>query len=738
MQKPFTRFSLLAVVTLLTAGYVNAQTIEEKESPPEPETQELRTVTITRKKPLIETKNGKVIINVSSSILAAGSSALEILAKAPGVSVSREGRISLNGKNGVNIMINGKLTYLSGEQLTSLLRATSGNTIETIEMMSNPSSRYDASGSAGIINIRLKKNSSYGTNGSMTAGGGYGRFYKSNAGISLNHRTQKFNIYGSYDYLNNKQFEDLSLKRSNISDQEVTLFRQQGRDMTTLKNNTYKAGLDYLLSQQQTIGLMVNGYMNNNQQTTHNTTLIGHQQLQTDSAIRAFNPGHSLYRSMTYNLNYKASLDTAGQELTADMDYSRFRTNNEITYHNYFYTGNDEVYRSPLTYRNAAPSTVKIRAAKIDYAYPVTAGLKLETGIKSSDVRTDNDFQFENLSNDTWVNDASRSNRFIYKEQVNAAYFNLNKVFKTTTLQIGLRVEMTGSEGNSATLQQTVKRNYTDFFPSLSFNQALSAEHAAGFSYSRRIDRPDYQSLNPFIYFNDLYTYSEGNPFLNPQYTNSFELSYGYHKTFNATLGYSHTKDVMTTTLITDTLKKTIFIKEQNLAAQQTVNLNMSMPLVLTDWWNMSNNVTIYHRSFSSPDLMGLPFHSGKTSYLLSTLQSLRLSKTISTELSFNYQSAQVYGTYAVRPLYSTDLGISKSFAGKRAMLKLAANDVFNSMKARISSTVPGQDYQLLQKQESRIFRLTFSYNFGSSLIKAVTDHKNGSSTEKNRIKTSN
>jgi len=702
------------------------------------ESKQLNAVNITGRKPLVETRNGKVIINVAGSILAAGKSAMEILAKAPGVTVDQDGRISLRGKSGVEVMINGKLTYLSAEQLASLLRSTSGNTIQSIELMSQPGAAYDASGSAGIINIKLKKNDNYGTNGNVTAGFGYGRYYKSNGGLALNHRTRHLNVFGNYDLLNNKDFQDLKVARSNTSAREKSYFDQQARELTTRKNNSYKAGIDYFIDDKNTLGFVFNGYTNRSTSLTDNRTDIGSLPSVTDSTILASNPGRSSFRNQSYNLNYKSTIDTAGQEFSADIDYSTFQNNNETTYNNYFYNGSGISIKDPLIFRNATPSTVKIWTGKAGYVYPLSNKTKLEAGLKSSSVRTDNDFQFESLRNSNWVNDLSRSNTFIYKEFVNAAYVSTSMQFAATNIVVGLRGELTHSEGNSSTVQQKVTRNYFNLFPSISAGQKLSEQHDIGFSYSRRIDRPDYQSLNPFLYFSDLYTYNQGNPLLSPQYTNSFELTYGYKKILNATLGYSHTSDVITTTLITDTVAKTLIIKDQNLASQHTFNLNVSMPVTITKWWNTTNNGTLYYTSFNSPDLLGSPFHSGKTTYLLSSIHTFTLTPAIQAELSANYQSAQVYGTYAVKPIYSIDLGLSKSFANQRANLKIAAGDFFNLAKARVTSAIPSQDYQLYQKQESRIFRLTFSYNFGSSLVKAVRAHTTGADAEQKRVKAGN
>lgn len=560
------------------------------------ESTQLENVTIVSKKPLIEHRNDKVILNIANSILAAGNSALEILAKAPGVTVDQDGNISLRGKRGVNVMLDGKPTYLSAEQLTTTLRATSGNNIQTIELISNPSSKYDASGSGGIINIRLKKNSNYGTNGTVTAGSGYGSYYKANSGVTLNHRSKNVNVFGSYNYDKGKDFENLKVHRSNQNGTQTTYFDVNGHDVSTRSNQSYKAGIDYDLNDKTVIGFMASGFVNNNTTDANSITLIGGLPQQADSTITANTPAYMQLKNQTYNLNYKTVIDTMGKEFNADLDYSTFNSVNDVNYTNYFSNAPGASLKAPLVFRNSTPSTIKIWAAKADYVYPFSSQTKLETGVKSSYVKTDNDSQFENLEGESWQNDLTRSNRFIYKEYVNAAYANLQTAFDDTKLQIGLRTELTNSEGNSINTNSVVKRNYLDFFPNISVSREVSKDQEIGLSYGRRIDRPDYKSLNPFIYFADLYTFSQGNPLLNPQYTNAFTLSYGYKKTLNISLGYSHTKDVITTTLLTDTVKKTLLLFDQNLATQTLLDLNVSLPVTITKWWSTANDLSVFHR----------------------------------------------------------------------------------------------------------------------------------------------
>lgn len=579
-----------------------------------PGEEQLNTVSIIARKPLIERKSDRTILNIENSTLAAGNNALDILSKSPGVTLDNQGNISLRGRPGTAIMIDHKLTYLSAEQLVNLLKSIDGGSILNIEMISNPSAKYEAAGTGGIININLKKNTNYGTNGTVTIGGGYGTYYKSNAGIGLNHRSDKFNIYGQYNYSNNKEYEDLKVRRSTGAAIDQTYFNQQAEQAYLKHNNSFKTGIDYELSPKSTLGLMISGYENRSKVKDDVLTRIGNDQTYADSTVRASNPGYSSFSSQSYNLNYKFLADTSGQEFSIDLDYSRLHNKSLYTYQNYFFNADGSPRKAPYIFSNSSPTKINILAAKADYIYPLNKRTKLEAGLKASVVETDNDFSSSTLDAEgNWTNNIGQSNRFTYKEQVQAAYANVHHQFGNTTFQLGLRSEFTQSDGKSVTLQSKVSRSYLDLFPSLSVNQKLAKNHEIGLAYSRRIDRPDYQSLNPFIYYADLYTLSQGNPALKPQYANSLDLSYSFKQSSNLSFGYIRTRDVITTTLITDTIKKTLLMYEQNLASRSTLSMNITQPLSITRWWNTSNDISLYYSEFKSPELMGEPFKNGKT-----------------------------------------------------------------------------------------------------------------------------
>ncbi|WP_316821095.1 outer membrane beta-barrel protein [Pedobacter gandavensis] len=696
---------------------------------------QLKGVEIVKQKPLIERQIDKTVLNIENSILATGNTALEILQKAPGVTVDKDGKIALRGKQGVTVMLDGKPTYLSAEQLANLLRATEGTAIQSIELITNPSAKYDAAGNSGIINIKLKKNRNFGTNGSLSAGAGYGTYYKANTSLNLNHREKKFNIFGNADFGLNKNFGETDIVRVNNTAIDKTYFDQTSHSVRRRKNGNFKAGLDYFLNDQHTIGFFVNGYRSTRKSSSDVLTLIGDQPGKTDSSVVAPNTGSSKYTGITYNLNYRGTLDSLGQEISFDADYSRYNGNEDNIFNNMFKNAAGQPLKPDFIFRNAAPSTVKIWGAKLDYSYPIRKEMKLDLGMKTSFVSTDNNFIFENFVQQQWQNDVNRSNRFVYDENINAAYANFKTKFKNTTLQLGLRAEQTNSKGNSITENKIVKRDYINLFPSVFINQELSKDHELGASYSRRIDRPDYGNLNPFISYLDLYSYRQGNPFLKPQFTNAFELSYSYKKSLNVTLGYSHTSDVMTDVLLTDTARKTIFISIQNLAKQDSYNLNLSYPVAITSWWSTNNNVTTYYNNFQTPNLLGMPYKSGRLAYNLNTQQTLSLNPSTKIEWSGYYQSKQVYGTLLIAAQYGIDLGASKSFLDNKLNLKFSANDVFKLQKAKITSALPSQNYVVHERWESQVFRLTCTYRFGSKDVKGARQRSSSSETEGRRVK---
>ena len=575
----------------------------------------LKEVTVTGSRPLIERQLDRTVMNVENSVLAAGNSAMEILERAPGVSIDKDDNISLKGKQGVTVMINDKLTYLSSAQLATLLRSTDGTTIQSIEIITNPSAKYDAAGNSGIINIKLKKNKQSGTNGSITTGVGYGAYWKDNSSVSLNHKDGALNVFGTFSHNDNKRANELDLKRI-VTDSigGKTYFNQFSAMPHVNHNNSYRVGADYDLSNKNTIGFLVNGYFNAENDVNNNNTYIGTQPNVVSSYQNTTSQINQTYDNFAVNLNDRLKIDTNGQALAIDLDYSKFNNNSIAQYNTNFYAPNGAINGTPVLLRNQTPSIITIRTAKADYTYPITKTLKLETGAKFSDVKTDNNLQAQRNINGTYINDTTLTNRFVYDEKISAGYINLGQTFKKTSIQAGLRAEYTTSDGTLVGAPP-VSRSYVDFFPSVFINHTINDKNEIGLSYSRRIDRPGYDDLNPFIYYLDQYTYSKGNPFLNPQYTNNFELNYTYAKTINVSLGYSQTTDAITQLIVTDPKTKATYQTTYNLQTQNNYNLNINSPYTITKWWTGNINATAFYMGFKSAALLGANLNNGQFAY---------------------------------------------------------------------------------------------------------------------------
>ena len=555
----------------------------------EEETQALEEVIVEAQRPLLEQQADRLVINVEGSILAGGGTAMEVLEKSPGITVDRDGNISLKGKQGVIVMMDGKQSYLSPQEVSNMLSNMSADAIEKIELITNPSAKYDAAGNSGIINIKTKKNKNRGMNGSLTAGTGYGRYGKVNTGLNLNYRQGKINLFGSYDYRYNHGYSNtFVIDRYSITPTDTTIFNQNNYRPFWSTNHQFKGGVDWFLNDKNTLGLLVRGYSNVLElDITGDATAVnpaGENLLWLDSRNDAYHG----YDNMSYNLNYRRTFEQEGQEFTADLDYSRFLGTTFNGIDNYYYYG--AVAAGPDSsqhLRSDIPSVIDIKVAKVDYVHPLgKKGGRFEVGAKSSTVTTDNDVHFDERQGEEWAVDRGKTNHFIYEENIHAAYLNWSGKIGAYDLQAGLRGEQTSYKGESITMDSVVSDDYLKLFPSLFIGRQFSEAHQLNLSYSRRIDRPSYQSLNPFIYYLDPYQYYQGNPLLQPQFTHNLELSHTLKGMYITSIGYSHTSDVLTQVTEQDDIRKVTKATTRNLQTLTSYNLTMSAPISVAKWWN--------------------------------------------------------------------------------------------------------------------------------------------------------
>ncbi|TGE21488.1 TonB-dependent receptor [Hymenobacter aquaticus] len=723
---------------------------------------QLAEVKVTATKPLIEQQIDRIVVNVENSIVSAGNTALEVLEKSPGVYVDKDGAISLKGKANVLVMINDKPTYVSSSDLAVMLKNMQASQVEKIEIMTNPPAKYDAAGNAGIINIKTKKNQNMGLNGSWNAGTRLGFFtrangqavnyVKENAGLNLNYREGKVNLFGSLSADNGKSPQTQQItRRFGKADQVETNFNQLSEKTLESRLVNYKAGADFFLTDKTVVGVLFNGMASNGGQQYNSDTRIAYPAAGLDTAVYTKGDLDNKWLNNALNLNFKHVLDSTGQEITADLDYALFNNSSEQQYRTNKYDERS-ILRQIRNEDGNTGSDIYIGSGKLDYTRPLPNKAKLEAGVKASWVTSQNDMQFFFLNNEAQqpTLDPRRTRDFEYRERIQAAYVSYAKEWNKVSVQLGLRAENTNGQG---TLQgaRLLKRNYTNLFPSVFVSKPLNEKNQLVFSYSRRIDRPNYEDLNPFLYFLDPYTYNRGNEYLRPQFTNAFELSHTYNNNITTTINYSRTKDVITDFLEQDALTKTTYLTELNIGLQENYGISVSVPVPVTKWWTSNTYFNAFHNRYAGDvprqgrNELGAEYtymqhlSTSVTTWTVNSVHQFSLPKGFAAELSGNYRSrflqeSQLFG----QPMGAVSVGLQKKLLNNRATLKLNVSDVFWTNYFRGNFQFNDIDVSVLNKRESRQARLTFTYRFGNSKVAAARSRRTGLEEERGRIKTSN
>ena len=696
---------------------------------------DLQAVNVTAQKPFIESSAGRTVMNIENSVSAAGNTALDLLRRAPGVQVDNNENVTLKGQS-VTVMIDGKLTYLSGEQLTNLLKTTPGESIASIEILTSPSAKYDASGNGGIINIKTKKGKMTGINGSISTTltqSKYGRY-----GISgnVNWRTRQFNLFGNFDQGNYpRQVTRVYGRNVTEADGSNTFLHQDVFQRNRFKNNYLKMGLDYFITDKQTIGILANGYKNAFSNEIYSQTQLGRKDQPADSIVNSLTTNDNKFDNIAVNLNYKAVLDTAGgREISFDADYAQFNNHRFMQLNDSLYDTHLQTDRNPNSIRNTGGTQVLIKSLKADLSWPLGKEGKLEAGAKTSFVTTTNVLQFDSLYNGKYLNSPALSDRFNYQEDIYAAYATYRKQLHKTGVQLGLRVESTRSTGHSYSTNTAVKRSYTDFFPNLSIEQKINDSNKISVAVSRRIERPQYGQLNPFMFYLDKYTYFRGNPYLRPQYSNIGELSYTFKEKYIATLRYTRIKDMMEEFITQDDSTKVSLSTERNYDKTDIYSLSFTIPIQVTRWWNSDNNADLSYNKFRFEDpANGDPYFRYNLHYYISSTNTITLPHDVKVEVMGYYNSPFVFGIFSGYAQYNLNLGVQKMFLDKKATVKASFNNILRNESYRGSADFRNLSMSIFNTWQFRTVNLSFTYKFGNASIKAARERKTGTSDEQNR-----
>jgi hypothetical protein len=699
---------------------------------------ELSSVTVTARRPMIVQEIDKTIVHVDAMISSATSNTMEVLEKTPGITIGVNNDINLNGR-GALVLIDGRSTYMSGQDLAAYLKSLPGSVVDKIELMDNPPAKYDAAGNA-IINIRLKKNRMAGFTGNISTGYSQGRYARLNDAVNLNYNRKKLNLFANIGF-NKEQNYTIDLF-------DRTFYTADGAlsSVVSLSNNQqYKnqganinLGLDYAVTSKTTYGMVLNfnGGKRNGYFAVASNSYNKNNQLLGVSAGN--NTGGDKRRNGSINLNVVHRLNEKGRELSGDINYLHYKTDGDQLLENFIFQA-DGTLDGASKFQYLVPSSFNIYSAKADYVHPFKNKAKVEAGIKSSIVDNDNVVDYFDRITEIPVIDYSRSNHFKYHENINALYINGQKNWQRWAVQSGLRIENTNLRGNQlgngVAGDSSFSKNYTGVFPSMYFSYKLDStgDNTLNLLAVKRINRPNYQLLNPFVFFRDQYSYSAGNPMLNPQYQYRLELKYTHKQLFRTALSFNRFTNVIFQT--TQAIDSIFITRPQNIARGYMILLNSGLSLTPAKWWNLNLDVLLSHMG-----LNGKAYTENLVTNVyvarINLLNQLRFNKGWSADFGSYYASRDLNGQAVTSGMVRVNAAVQKKIWKDKASIRLALDDIFHSWIYHNQSVgVKQAQYFQTTETDTQRMAIAFTWRFGNSIIARKSKHNNnGSDEEKGRV----
>jgi hypothetical protein len=699
---------------------------------------ELTSVAVTSRRSFVETKIDRTVIHPDAIISNAGANALEILDRSPGVLVDESGSISLKGKS-VVVFIDDKPTYMTGTQLTEYLKSQSGSTIDRIELMSNPPAKYDAAGGA-VINIKTKKSKIKGFNGNVNLSYTQGVYPRTNNSLNLNYRNNQWNVFGTFSQVLQNSFNDLDINRDYFTNAGSAdyFFRQNSFIRNTSKAINTRVGADYYLSDHSTIGIVLTGNDRKFNGRTINTSYIIDEPYVIDSIIHADNNDKGKWNNRSANLNYRQDLKKNGANFSADVDYLVYTYDNDQYFKNKsFFSNGNAKHAFDLT--GDLPAQIKIASFKADLTYPVIKNFNVDLGAKQSVIKTDNTALYNNIYNGVVSPDYDKTNRFLYDENISAGYISLSRDWKKVSLQTGLRGEFTESKGhqlgNAQKPDSSFRRTYFNLFPTvyLSFKLDSLDAHKLNLSYGKRIDRPVYQDLNPFISPLDQFTNYVGNPLLRPTFTDEVQLSYVYKNKLTATLAHYVVNDITQESI--EIYGNNYFSRPANVGKADITALSLTFSQPLTKYWSLNAYTDAQRRHYKGMLYSGM-LDTAALFHSFNITNQFTLGKGWSAELSGNYRSNILVGQIVSGEFWQMNAGVQKKLMKNKATIRLSVRDIFYTrLNWGYINNLRNATASYYNRLDSRVAAISFAYNFGKALQSRAKKAAGGAGQEEGRIR---
>jgi hypothetical protein len=686
---------------------------------------DLKTVTVSAaKKPFITMGANKITLNVAQSAIAAGGNAYDVLKNAPGI-MEQNDALNFRGKS-INVLINGRPSNLSGEELKNMLTNMQASGIEKIEILPNPSAKYDATGGS-VVNIVLAKNKLLGTNYVLTTTIGTGKNLRGSTGLDINHRAKNINVFGGYTYAHNQQYFKTSSTRY-LGNGTITADEYDVRERN---NHAYKLGVDYDINKHSSFGGLINGSLNYRNRDVINTSILHYAGNTSDSGSKVFTTGKAIFKNPSVNLYYKTTLDTTGKELTINADYLNYNKTWYDDFTNRYYDNKGMEYIMPDYLKDNSPADINVYALTIDYVMP-TKKARWEAGLKTNYTVTDNDVVWQKNDGSGWVLDGGKTNHFIYRENVNAGYLNYIQTIKKWDLQTGLRVEQTNTVGTSVTANKINKNRYIDFFPFIEIGYKKNASNELGFSYRKSIQRFGFDYVNPFIIYQSQYAYSSGNPNLQPQINHQFAISYSLKQ--NMLLGIEYTHAVKSLGISFYAQNNITISSYDNFKGSDIGYAYFNYSKKFFSIWQMNAYIYSGYFNYNVNTANYTQQQNNKPFYGCQLSNNLTFKKGLSAECAISYRSSLVSGIFEMKPYFFTNMGINKSMYKGKFNLKLSVSDIFNTQEVNSFTNYQGVILKSNSKPESRFLNLTAKYNFGNKNVRPKREKQSKLSDIKNRI----
>ncbi len=730
------------IVVASTLGYITgSQKVEINEKPTvscaislEKENTSLSEVAITAKKPFIEMSLGKLVVNIDGTSVTGATSVLELMRRLPGVAVDMNGNITMQGKAGVLVLIDDRSTYLSGDDLAEYLKTISADEVSQIELITQPGAKYDAAGNTGIINLKLKKNKKEGFNGSVMLSYGMSVYFHRNETLLLNYKVKKLSLSLSGSDMEAIGFADFKENLHYIDPQTGALTSNgviHSFSKERFSNTAGRFNADYKLSDKIVLGSNVSATYHPNANQTNLSAINTDQVNNITSYNSIINPNGFIRENLTTNLYFKEEF-TKTSNLELNFDYLGYSKKEHDGVNNTTYDNQMQLQPYPSMVNSQQNNIINVYSLKADYTNSFKNGMKLEAGLKSSKVTTDNTAAFVVFKNNVWIDDTARSNHFLYKENINAAYASLNKnIGKKWEVRLGLRAEQTIANGVQFANSSRFDKNYTSPFPTAFVSYKMDSSNTIELNYGRRIDRPAYQQLNPFIFYSFEYYYDVGNPNLQPQFTHTMELKHSYKNWLISKLSFASTTDVIIDRLTLLDTTKTVYDISENIASNRYVTFQVIFNKDLFKWWSLNVTGTVCDAEYTGP-----VNNQAKTvswyGYSLNTNMQFNLGKGWKMETYAYYTSTGYTSpTQSFSAQSYMEFGVSKKVKDW-LLVKFAADDPLNIYQLGLYNRAGTFNSDGKFRYASRYFALSVNYYFGK---KQQAEQRDNSLDEAKRIK---